>query len=105
MGVLLRVTKPGERCDKTSLQERHSHISEPANPALPDESEILIKLRLDYDYGGLRSPFQPTAEKKKQAVPFRGPIPALPRRLEIELANTRALPCRTPHTSAHAKSR
>ena len=102
MGVLLRVTKPVERCSETSLQTSHS---ESAHPTLPDENEILIKLRLDYDYGGLRSPFQPAAEKKKQAVPFRGPIPALPRRLELELAHPRAHRCRTPRTSAHGKTR
>ena len=99
MGVLLRVTKPAERCSEASLQTGHS---ESPHPALPDENEVLIKLRLDYDYGGLRSPFQPAAEKKKQAVPFRGPIPALPRR--FELANTRAHRF-TPRAGAHAKGR
>src|SRR6516162_323485 len=93
MGVLLRVTKPGERCTETSLPTSHSGSP---HPILPDENEILIKLRLDYDYGGLRSPFQPAAEKKKQAVPFRGPIPALPRRLELELAHTGAHRCSAP---------
>lgn len=100
--MLFRVTKSGERYSEPSLEASHS---EPAQPALPDENEVLIKLRLDYDYGGLRSPFQPAAEKKKQAVPFRGPIPALPRRLEIELAHTRAHRCRTPRTRARIKAR
>jgi hypothetical protein len=107
MGMLFRVAstsaKAIERCNEASLQTLHSQIPGPASALLPDENRVLIKLRLDYDYGGLRSPFQPSAKKKAQAAPFRGPIPALPRRLETHVSQTLAVGWRSRRTRQNSQ--